>query len=178
VTRHGYARVTYDAEGRVSHLAVDQKQLPPSCQPVLAALARTGLADFTSDIGSGDQQWHVLPLSRRFAACTARPPAPSYRVGEEYDGQKISVPRKVRDVRPVYPPEMRTQGVQGMTIIEAVIADTGCVRALEVIRSSGAHLLDLAALEAVGQWEFEPTRLDGRPVPARMTVTMSFSLRR
>lgn len=174
----GYARLTYDSSGRVRHLAVDHRQLPPECQPVLAALARTGFADFTVDIGSSDQQWHLLPLSKGFAECTSRPSAPTFLVGEEYYGQKITTPRKVKDVRPEYPAEMLSKGVQGLTIIEAVIADTGCVHRLEVLRSSGAHLLDLAALLAVSGWTFEPTRVDGRAVPVRMTVTVNFSVGR
>lgn len=177
-TAAGYARVTYDGSGRVSHLAVDHQRLPPKCQPLLAALARTGFAEFTTDIGASDQQWHLLPLSKGFAECTSRSSAPSLRVGEEYDGQKIETPRKVKHVAPEYPAEMQSQGVQGTTILEAVIADTGCVRRLEVVRSSGAHLLDLAALLAVSGWEFQPTRVDGHAVPVQMTVTVNFALRR
>jgi protein TonB len=40
-----------------------------------------------------------------------------------------------------------------------------------------SHLLDQAALEALRQWEYTPSRLNGVPVPVMMTVTVNFTLR-
>ena len=51
----------------------------------------------------------------------------------------------------------------------------GTVREARVLRS--VPLLDAAALDAVRQWRFTPTRLNGIPVPVVMTVTVMFSLR-
>ena len=59
-------------------------------------------------------------------------------------------------------------------IIEAVIDPAGLVSNARVIRS--VPLLDDAALDAVRQWEFLPTELNGQPVPVIMTVTVSFRL--
>jgi protein TonB len=59
-------------------------------------------------------------------------------------------------------------------IVEVVIAPDGRVAGTRVLRS--IPLLDQAAVDAVGQWEFEPTFLNGSPVPVVMTATVSFSL--
>ena len=65
--------------------------------------------------------------------------------------------------------------IKGTVILEAVIGIDGTVRNVRVLRS--VPLLDAAAVEAVRQWLFNPTRLNGEPVPVVMTVTVTFQLR-
>jgi TonB family protein len=89
-------------------------------------------------------------------------------------GGTIKPPQKTRDVRPVYPPIAHSARVQGVVIIEATIGPAGAVQDAKVIRS--IPLLDQAALEAVRQWVFTPTLLNGIPVPVIMTVTVQFTL--
>lgn len=88
-------------------------------------------------------------------------------------GGNIGAPKKIRDVRPVYPPEAETAGIQGVIILETTIAADGRVSDAKVLRS--IPMLDQAALDAVRQWEFTPTLLNGVPVPVIMTVTVNFS---
>jgi len=97
------------------------------------------------------------------------PPAEPVRVGGN-----IKPPTKVRDVRPSYPPIAQSARVQGIVIIEATIGPDGAVRDARVLRS--IPLLDQAALDAVRQWQFTPTLLNGVPVPVIMTVTVQFTL--
>jgi protein TonB len=97
------------------------------------------------------------------------PPAQPVRVG----GQ-IKEPKKVKDVRPIYPPIAQSARVQGVVIIEATIGVDGRVTNARVIRP--VALLDQAALEAVKQWVFTPTMLNGQAVPVIMTVTVNFTL--
>ena len=96
------------------------------------------------------------------------PPAP-VRVGGN-----IKQPTKVKDVKPVYPAIAQSARVQGVVIIEATIGPNGAVQEAKVLRS--IPLLDAAALEAVRQWQFTPTLLNGVPVPVIMTVTVNFTL--
>ncbi len=77
-------------------------------------------------------------------------------------------------MRPVYPPIAESARVQGIVIVEIRIDEDGRVSDARVIRP--VALLDQAALDAVLQWEFEPTMLNGRPVPVIMTVTVNFTL--
>jgi len=64
--------------------------------------------------------------------------------------------------------------VSGVVIIEATIGANGRVTDAKVLRS--IPLLDQAALDAVKQWVFTPTLLNGVPVPVIMTVTVNFTL--
>jgi TonB family protein len=89
-------------------------------------------------------------------------------------GGAVPVPRKIVDVKPVYPPIAQTAKVQGIVIIESVIATDGSVKQALVLR--GQPLLDEAAIEAVRQWRFTPTLLNGVPVEVVMTVTVNFTL--
>jgi protein TonB len=97
------------------------------------------------------------------------PPAAPVRVGGN-----IKPPNKVKNVPPVYPPIAQSARVQGVVIIEATIGTNGKVTDARVLRS--IPLLDQAALDAVRQWEFTPTLLNGVPVPVIMTVTVNFTL--
>jgi periplasmic protein TonB len=60
-------------------------------------------------------------------------------------------------------------------IVEATIGPNGNVQDAKVLRSH--PLLEAAALDAVRQWEFTPTLLNGSPVSVVMTVTVDFRLR-
>ena len=84
-------------------------------------------------------------------------------------------PVRLRDVAPVYPEIARTARVQGVVIVEAVISTTGNVIEARVLRS--VPLLDQAALDAVRQWKYTPSLLNGVPVPVVMTVTVTFTLK-
>jgi protein TonB len=97
------------------------------------------------------------------------PPAAPVRVGGN-----IKPPTKTRDIRPTYPAIAQSARVQGIVIIEATIGPSGKVTDAKVLRS--IPLLDQAALDAVRQWEFTPTTLNGVPVPVIMTVTVQFTL--
>ena len=90
-------------------------------------------------------------------------------------GGDIHVPTKLKDVPAAYPPGAREAGVQGVVILEAVIDESGNVSTARVLRS--IPLLDQAAIDAVRQWQFTPTLLNGAPVPVVMTVTINFTLR-
>jgi protein TonB len=96
-------------------------------------------------------------------------PRPAVRVGGD-----IRPPQRIHHVVPRYPTFARDARVQGLVILEATISEDGSVRDVHVLR--GNPLLDNAAVDAVRQWRFTPTRLNGQAVPVVMTVTVSFSL--
>jgi len=89
-------------------------------------------------------------------------------------GGDIKEPKKIKHVPPQYPQIAQTAKVQGVVIIEATIGPNGAVQEAKVLRS--IPLLDAAALDAVRQWQFTPTLLNGVPVPVIMTVTVNFTL--
>jgi len=92
-------------------------------------------------------------------------------------GGGITRPQKIVHVDPIYPEKAKADRIEGMVIVETVIATDGTVKDIEVIRS--AHpLLDAAAIEAVSQWAFTPTLLNGEPVELVMSVNVTFALAR
>ena len=97
------------------------------------------------------------------------PPAPAVRIGGD-----IKPPVKIKHVNPEYPPIAQSARVQGVVIVEATIGPDGLVTNTRILRS--IPLLDLAALDAVRQWQFQPTLVQGVPVPVIMTVTVQFTL--
>ncbi|HKV99619.1 MAG TPA: TonB family protein [Vicinamibacterales bacterium] len=90
-------------------------------------------------------------------------------------GGGIKEPTKIKDVKPVYPADAEAAGIQGIVIVETTIGPSGLVSDARVLRSIPG--LDQAAVDAVRQWEFTPTLLNGAPVPVIMTVTVNFRLR-
>ena len=104
----------------------------------------------------------------------APPPPPAARRAGARRRQHQGRRPRPRCVDPVYPPIAQSARVQGIVIIEATIGPNGKVQEAKVLRS--IPLLDQAALDAVKQWEFTPTLLNGVPVPVIMTVTVQFTL--
>jgi protein TonB len=102
------------------------------------------------------------------------PPAPKPPAGPQKVGGQIREPRRVFSVAPIYPGLARQARVQGTVVIQAVIGVDGAVRDTEIINS--VPLLDQAALDAVRQWRYAPTLLNGEPVPVIMTVSVRFTL--
>jgi len=74
----------------------------------------------------------------------------------------------------VYPSVAQAARVSGVVILEAVISGSGNVTDVKILRS--VPLLDEAAIEAVRQWTYTPTLLNGVPVPIIMTVTVNFTM--
>jgi protein TonB len=97
------------------------------------------------------------------------PPAAPVRVGGA-----IKEPKKLKHVPPEYPELARQSRVQGVVIVEARLSPDGRVQEVKVLR--GVPLLDEAALQAVRQWAYTPTLVDGVPVPVVMTVTVHFNI--
>jgi len=86
----------------------------------------------------------------------------------------VPVPKKTKHVQPVYPAEALAQGIRGIVILDLVIDKSGKVENTSVLRSVPG--LDEAAIAAARQWEYEPAKLDGKPIRVRLTVPITFSL--
>jgi len=144
-----------DGEGN----PVDEPAVPQRTPEELAAAAR-----------------EVEQMRAATEARLAQMPPPTWNPGDPpvRIGGNVKAPTKIKHVNPVYPPEAQQARIQGIVIIEAQIDQDGRVANARVIRS--VALLDDAALDAVLQWEFTPTVLDGKPVPVIMTVTVNFTL--
>jgi TonB family protein len=94
----------------------------------------------------------------------------AYRIGGG-----LRPPKKIKDVPPEYPAIAQQARVQGVVILEARIDERGNITDARPLRS--IPLLDQAAIDAVKQWQYEPTLMNGVAVPIIMTVTVNFALR-
>jgi protein TonB len=80
----------------------------------------------------------------------------------------------IHRVEPLYPPLARQTRVSGVVELVGIIATDGRIRELKLL--SGSPLLAPAALEAVRQWVYEPTLLNGEPVELVATISVIFRL--
>ena len=89
-------------------------------------------------------------------------------------GGNVIAAKVINRTTPMYPPLARQTRISGTVRLHAIIAKDGTVQQLEVL--SGHPLLVQSALDAVRQWRYQPTLLNGEPVEVDTTVDVIFSL--
>jgi TonB family protein len=136
----------------------------------LAVAARAAGDKAAADAVAAKAKADAVAAKARADAAAARARA---KVAPVRVGGQIKPPTKVKDVKPVYPAIAQTARVTGSVTIEATIGEDGKVSDAKVVRS--VPLLDQAALDAVRQWEYMPTLLNGVPVPVLTTITVNFT---
>lgn len=103
----------------------------------------------------------------------AGPPAPSAEAGPIL----VSHPGFRRPpVPPVYPRQAIARGIEGTTVLRVLIGPDGATVEVRIHHSSGATLLDRAAVAAVERWAFRPAVVGGRAVPAWVEVPVRFRI--
>ena len=115
----------------------------------------------------------ALPKTMMATMLTAPPPKP-HQTGPLRVGGNVQAARIVNRVQPVYPPLARQTRISGTVRLHAIIGKDGAITSLEVM--SGHPLLQQAALDAVRQWRYQPTLLNGEPVDVDTTIDVIFSL--
>ncbi len=91
------------------------------------------------------------------------------RVGADVQASKL-----IRKVDPLYPEVAKNARVSGIVLLEVDVNEAGIVSNLRIIR--GHPLLDQAAMDAVRQWRYSPTLINGAAIPVRTTVAVTFTL--
>jgi protein TonB len=142
-------------------------EVPGATSRLLMTVTVNFSLDNTPKTGAGEAPKEASPEGTR--PLPAGWPSNALRVGDN-----IKPPVKVLDVKPLYPDVAEKARVQGVVIVETLIGPDGKVQDARILRS--IPLLDQAALDAVRQWVFTPTLLNGVPVPVVMTVTVNFTL--
>jgi len=104
----------------------------------------------------------------------AAPPPPKPTQTRIRQGGAVQAAMLVNRVQPQYPPLARQTRISGTVRLHAIISKDGSVQQLEVL--SGHPLLVQAALDAVRQWKYRPTTLNGEPVEVDTTIDVIFSL--
>ena len=148
--------------------------LAPVTPPADVTQDRSAVAPTTEPSGPGISGDNVARGPADTFALVGTPvPAPAPQTAIRLHSG-IRAPEKIVHVAPLYPALARLTHKQGVVIIEATIDARGNVASTRVLRS--IPLLDQAALDAVTQWKFSPTLLNGVAVPIIMTVTVNFEL--
>lgn len=127
--------------------------------------------DVTLTIPVGTLQETITVRDQRPSGAPGRVERAPVRIGGN-----IKPPRKLVDARPIYPQAMRDAGLEGVVSLTALIDPEGRVSSVRVIGSPAHPDLGKAAAEAVSQWQFSPTLLNGEAVEVLMNVSVAFSL--
>jgi protein TonB len=135
-------------------------------------------------IASGDVPVGVPGILPQISVPGIAPPPPPPRTEEKTMPEPVFSPVRVggyiqaakliAQPKPAYPPLARQARIQGAVRLEAVISQDGAIENLKVV--SGHPLLVQAALDAVAQWRYQPTLLNGVPVMVVTTIDVSFTL--
>ena len=89
-------------------------------------------------------------------------------------GGNVQARSLVHKVAPAYPDEARAEHVSGTVVLHLIVAWDGSVQSVNYV--SGPDLLKQAAIDAVKQWRYEPTYLNGEPVEVDTTIQIVFTL--
>jgi protein TonB len=154
-----------DAAPTVAPATIEPERAPEPTGPPDVGVPG-GTAPFTSVPGAGVETALEPPPP------PAPPPLPAPALVKV--GGLVREPRRLVNVNPIYPPIARSAHVEGTVMLEAIINEAGIVEHVKVLRS--VALLDQAAIEAVRQWRYTPTLLNGTPVSVLMTITIRFTL--
>jgi periplasmic protein TonB len=114
-----------------------------------------------------------IPGQGMVAAMAPPPPKPTAPTRVKQGGN-VTAASIINQTRPLYPPLARQARIQGNVVLHAIIDKDGKVAQLEVI--SGHPLLVQSALDAVKQWRYKPTTLNGDPVEVDTTITVTFTM--
>jgi TonB family protein len=159
---------------RLGRNVLPPQACPEPCQPGNEELKNFawGLLERAIALQPDNQRWQrALDLSKRIASGQAAPLAPGsgFRIG----GQVMEA-NLLMKVDPVYPPLARAARVQGNVEFTVTVDESGHVANLQLVR--GHPLLVNAAKEAVLQWTYRPTLLNGKPVQVITDVMVNFNL--
>jgi protein TonB len=107
-------------------------------------------------------------------ATPRRPVAAATTPGGSTNAVSGPQPPLIRQVQPVYPPLAKQARIEGMVALKATIAKDGTVQDVTVV--SGHPLLLQAAMDAVKQWIYQPTLLNGQPMELSTQINLNFAL--
>jgi protein TonB len=137
------------------------------------------IKDEAPDVGAGSTGFGVAggtgdALGGGILNGMAPPPPPKAAPSRIKVGGQVQAANLLHQVLPVYPAIAKTAHVSGTVRLHAVIAKDGSIQELQYV--SGPALLMRAAMDAVHEWKYRPTMLNGEPVEVDTTIDVVFSL--
>jgi TonB family protein len=143
------------------------------------ALTKVSAAVAVGQVAQVDATLKLGAVSEVMTVAGHKPPMMTPQIGTPKRirvGGNVQPLKLVQQVRPEYPAELQLLGVQGTVVIRAVISIDGDVLSPQVISAGVDRRLAQLALDAVKQWRYQPSLLNGQPVETVTTVTIDFTL--
>ena len=140
--------------------------------PVAPDIGVVGSAHGT--VGIPDSVLHGIPNT--FARSGPPPPIETATKGPRriIQGGNVVAAQLIHKRQPVYPVLAKMARIQGSVRLEAIISTDGRIQNLQVL--SGHPMLLKAALDAVAEWRYQPTQLNGEPVEVKTEIVVNFTL--
>ena len=127
-----------------------------------------------------DVMLEIKPIAETIVISGARPvPEPGPAISPRRRirvGGNVRKARLVHFVPPIYPPEAEREGVEGTVFMEGVIGTEGRFIGLSTLNSMVDKRLAAAATDALLQWRYVPTLLNGKPFEVVVTISLAFEL--
>jgi len=151
--------------GFATYLA-PQVMLEPSHDLSMTVKLYIGAVNETVDVKTEGS-----PKASASTETTGAPKAIRVRIGGNVEAAKL-----ITKVQPIYPESAKAAGAQGSVLLHAVVSKDGRPYSLQVLNSQVNPDLARAAVEAVSQWRYQPTLLNGEPVEIDTVITVNFTL--
>ena len=149
-------------------LRVSAAGFAAAAMPVVLEPGREAKTDVTLNLARAQF------IARVTSPGTPRPPQPAAPVPIRVGGN-VQFLQLIQKVEPVYPTTAQAAGIEGTVDLQAVIGKDGAVLNLHALNRSDADLVK-AAMDAVRQWRYSPTLLNGAPVEAVTQISVQFRL--
>lgn len=164
-----FSDATFRAPARVPDVILADDSAPAN---VFAGTAGPVIPGALNGVAGGiGYDMPPLPKTAPPAAASPKPPVTAKPV---VVGGDVQAAKLIRQVTPVYPTLAKQARVSGTVHLEAIIDRNGAIESLRV--KSGSGLLVRAAVDAVRQWLYRPTLLNGVPVEVLTEIEVNFRL--
>jgi protein TonB len=140
---------------------------PPLERPKVAVEAESEVAeeDIVETIAATEFQEDLI---------RTMPTGPDIEIVPYY---KVEVkPKPIHSPRPRYPDLARRAGIEGQTVVKALVDIDGSIMDVQILKSSGNQMLDEAALAAARQWKFTPAKQRDKFVRVYVSIPLNFRL--
>jgi len=159
-----------DEQGNIEKVRILKSKDPYLSQAALEAVRKWKYEPFYL---KGKPTPIVFTITVNFKLREEEKPEKSLVKGVVLARGEIKPPRLIKKVEPVYPPQAKQKGIEGIVILEVQTDAEGNVDKVNVLKSEST-LFNKAAIEAVKQWKYEPVIIKGKPTPIIFIVTVAF----
>jgi TonB family protein len=129
-------------------------------RPVIRACARTVGTRLEDIVKHPAQSPDSLPRTVRLVRLAAVALLSSWLAGCASTDRPLQL---VSAAGPVYPPQARSQGIEGYAVVRYDVDAEGRVGNVRVVESSPRGVFDESARQAVSRWQFRPAERNGQP---------------